>query len=282
MAVLPALRLYTSNASPYCLKVRVRLALVLPSRALVLIALARSQVMVLAHELGLTPHIELDYSVKAFPTTTHTPHSHLVPHGKIPALVVSSPGPPARESVLYGSENICAYLDELAGGKALPRHGSIERFEALTTESLASAIKDAALSLRYERLERVRPLLARLSDEAMLTCPCARSPKSSSGRTGSPVSCPRSPAASLFSRDADCRAPPTRCSVSTACVHRARHGQRSELTHDARLQIAAAVALWYVDRRAADSNWRKLDGNKELNEVRSLPLPLDRLSECAG
>lgn len=60
MAVLPALRLYTSNASPYCLKVRARLALVLPSRALVLIALARSQVMVLAHELGLTPHIELD------------------------------------------------------------------------------------------------------------------------------------------------------------------------------------------------------------------------------
>lgn len=124
--------------------------------------------MVLAHELGLASRIELDYSVKAFPTTTHTPHSHLVPHGKIPALVVT--GSAARESVLYGSENICAYLDELAGGKALPSHGSIERFEALTTESLASAIKDAALSLRYERLERVRllgPLLPLDDDKLM-------------------------------------------------------------------------------------------------------------------
>ncbi|GAA5944741.1 hypothetical protein JCM3775_006484 [Rhodotorula graminis] len=208
MAALPSLRLYTSNASPYCLKV-----------------------MLLAHELGLASHLDLDYSVKAFPTTTHTPHSHLVPHGKIPALVVSSPGPPARESVLYGSENICAYLDELAGGKALPPHGSLERFEALTTESLASAIKDAALSLRYERLERPKELVWQDWVTGQLSKVTRSVPVLARRRLPDP-------AAEVLGLDG----------------------------------IAAAVALWYVDRRAADSNWRDLDGGKDLEQVRSTVL----------
>lgn len=137
----------------------------------------------LAQELGLTS-LELDYSVKAFPTTTHTPHSHLVPHGKIPALVVAGGRSGTRETVLYGSENICAYLDEIAGGKALPPHGSLERFEALTTEALASAIKDAALALRYERLERVRTVSLTLITSAKSLKSLLYSPRSCSGRIG--------------------------------------------------------------------------------------------------
>ncbi|TNY19395.1 hypothetical protein DMC30DRAFT_417939 [Rhodotorula diobovata] len=201
MSLLPSLRLYTSNASPFCLKV-----------------------MMLAQELGLTS-LELDYSVKAFPTTTHTPHSHLVPHGKIPALVVAGGRSGTRETVLYGSENICAYLDEIAGGKALPPHGSLERFEALTTEALASAIKDAALALRYERLERPKELLW----QDWVTGQLSKVTRSI------PVLAKRQlpdPAAEVLGLDG----------------------------------IAAAVALWYVDRRAADSNWRELEGGKELNE----------------
>ncbi|GAA5835550.1 hypothetical protein JCM11251_002961 [Rhodosporidiobolus azoricus] len=33
--------------------------------------------------------------------------------------------------------------------------------------------------------------------------------------------------------------------------------------------IAAAISLWYVDRRAADSNWRELEGGKELEAASS-------------
>ncbi|BGP39828.1 hypothetical protein JCM10449v2_003780 [Rhodotorula kratochvilovae] len=179
-------------------------------------------VVMLAHELGLASRIELDYSVKAFPTTTSTPHSHLVPHGKIPALVIRPPASD-KETVLYGSENICAYLDELAGGKALPPHGSLARFEVLTTEALASAIKDAALALRYERIERPKELLW----QDWVTGQLSKVTRSI------PVLAKRQlpdPAADVLGLDG----------------------------------IAAAIALWYVDRRAADSNWRELEGGKEL------------------
>lgn len=35
--------------------------------------------------------------------------------------------------------------------------------------------------------------------------------------------------------------------------------------------IAAAVALWYADKRAADTNWRELEGGQKLNEVSGAP-----------
>ncbi|GAA6002531.1 hypothetical protein JCM10207_001165 [Rhodosporidiobolus poonsookiae] len=197
MAALPALRLYTSNASPFCLKV-----------------------MIMARELDLHDKIELDYSVKAFPTFKTTPHSHLVPHGKIPALVVSPAN--GASSVLYGSETICEYLDSLAGNRALPADG-LERFEALTTASLASAIKDAALALRYERVERPKDLLWQDWVDGQL----------SKVTRAIPVLAKRNlpdPSAEVFGLDG----------------------------------IAAAISLWYVDRRAADSNWRELEGGKEL------------------
>ncbi|GAA5901448.1 hypothetical protein JCM6882_006280 [Rhodosporidiobolus microsporus] len=200
MAALPALRLYTSNASPFCLKVSM-----------------------LSRELGLHDKIELDYSVKAFPTFTSTPHSHIVPHGKIPALVVGPRAPGQAQTVLFGSENICAYLDTLAEKKALPPHGTLERFEALTTESLASAIKDTALALRYERVERPKDLLWQDWIDGQL----------SKVTRSIPILAKRNlpdPAADVFGLDG----------------------------------IAAAISLWYVDRRAADSNWRELDGGKEL------------------
>ncbi|GAA5823122.1 hypothetical protein JCM3770_005258 [Rhodotorula araucariae] len=184
----------------------------------------------LAHELGLASRLELDYSVKAFPTATSTAHSHLVPHGKIPALVVRSAASDA-EMVLFGSENICAYLDELAGGKALPPHGGLARFEVLTTEALASAIKDAALALRYERVERPKELVW----QDWVTGQLSKVTRSI------PVLAKRNlpdPAADVLGLDG----------------------------------IAAAVALWYVDRRAADSNWRELEGGKELNAVHFLVL----------
>lgn len=110
--------------------------------------------MVLLRELKLT-NVEFDYSVKAFPTFTSTAHSHLAPLGKIPALTVQDSSETAPK-VLFGSQVIAQYLDSISPErKALPAPGSFERFEALTLESLADGVFDAALNLRYERLERV-------------------------------------------------------------------------------------------------------------------------------
>jgi glutathione S-transferase len=110
--------------------------------------------MVLLKELKLS-NIELDYSVKAFPTSQTTAHSHLAPLGKIPALSITQPDK-EEPTVLFGSQTIAQYLDSIGRGKALPTIGQgLERFEALTTESLADGICEAALALRYERLERV-------------------------------------------------------------------------------------------------------------------------------
>ena len=111
--------------------------------------------MVLLRELKLT-NVEFDYSVKAFPTFTSTGHSHLAPLGKIPALTVQDSSE-AAPKVLFGSQVIAQYLDSISPDqrKALPASGSFERFEALTLEGLADGVCEAALDLRYERLERV-------------------------------------------------------------------------------------------------------------------------------
>lgn len=144
--------------------------------------------MVLIRELGLTDLVELDYSVKAFPTSTTTSHSDVAPLGKIPALSVvrrrrqggtsSSAPTTTTTTTLFGSQVIAQYLDHVARGpeKSLPSLSSssssssitaaaaddhddgdatLARFEALTTESLCDGICEAALALRYERLERV-------------------------------------------------------------------------------------------------------------------------------
>jgi hypothetical protein len=170
VAKLPKLRLYNSNGSPFCLKV-----------------------VVLARELGLIDAITLDYSVVPHPTKQATPQSLVVPHGKIPALIVDDSTP------IYGSENICAYLDSLAGGKALPPPGELRRFEVLTTEALASAMCDAALLLRYERVDRVRPR-RRLGKRGQLISVRLCSRRSSTGPAGLKVNSPRSHGLFPFSR----------------------------------------------------------------------------------
>ncbi|GAA6024149.1 hypothetical protein JCM11491_001014 [Sporobolomyces phaffii] len=203
------MRLYTSNASPFCLKI-----------------------MVLLRELGIGPSVvQLDYSVKAFPTSPTTAHSHLAPLGKIPALALGTTGP-GDETVLFGSQVIAQYLvDGVQGGRAsqqaLARPGTVERFEALTTEALADGICEAALALRYERLER----------PAELVWPEWVSGQLSKITRSVPV----------LSRRVATRIDP-----------------RAEvLPLDG---IAAAIALYYVDRRAPDANWRALEGGRELEE----------------
>ncbi|GAA6062835.1 hypothetical protein JCM10212_002473 [Sporobolomyces blumeae] len=210
-AALPLLRLYTSNGSPFCLKV-----------------------MVLMRELGIKS-VELDYSVTAFPTAPTTTHSHLAPLGKIPALeIISARARSATEhldgspssTVLFGSQVICQYLASIAPSnrKVLPAEGTLERFEALTTEALADGMCEAALSLRYERLERPSALLWQEWVDGQLSKIKRAIPVLAKRRLPDPTS-------DVFPLDG----------------------------------IAAAISLYYVDRRAADSKWRDLEGGGTLD-----------------
>lgn len=42
--------------------------------------------------------------------------------------------------------------------------------------------------------------------------------------------------------------------------------------------VAAAIALWYLDKRAPDAAWRTLDGGAKLEAVRPRP-PLHELTD---
>ncbi|GAA5909936.1 glutathione S-transferase family protein [Sporobolomyces salmoneus] len=185
--------------------------------------------MVLIKELKLS-NISFDYSVKAFPTSPTTSHSHLAPLGKIPALSVLSPSNEV-ESTLFGSQVIGQYLDHLSGGgKALPSlesgKGGLERFDSLTTEALADGICEAALALRYERIERPKDLIWDDWTSGQLSKITRAIPMLSKRVTG----------------------------IDPSIAVLPLHG------------IAAAISLYYVDRRAADSNWRELEGGQKLDE----------------
>lgn len=147
----------------------------------------------------------------------------MAPLGKIPALLID--GRP-----IYASENICQYLDSLAGNLALPAPGSLARHEALTTEALSAGIVDAALLLRYERsgMDNDRP--------AELVWDKWVEGQLSKIRRAIPVLSRRElpdPEAEVLGLDG----------------------------------VAAAVALWYADKRAADANWRQLEGGDKLEKV---------------
>lgn len=73
------------------------------------------------------------------------------PLGKIPVLVLDN------GSALYDSRVICEYLDD-AGQKKLFPKGGPARWQALTLQSLADGMLDAAILARYEANVRPEPL----------------------------------------------------------------------------------------------------------------------------
>ncbi|MBC7733069.1 MAG: glutathione S-transferase [Bacteriovorax sp.] len=106
--------------------------------------------LVTAHELGLNGRIEL------LPSNAHPVQrdAHLIdrnPLGKVPTLITDD------GTALYDSRVICEYLDELAGGTLFPR-SSPARWQALTLQSLADGMLDAALLARYEDVARPEAL----------------------------------------------------------------------------------------------------------------------------
>jgi glutathione S-transferase len=110
--------------------------------------------LVSAHELGLVDRIQL-LAANAHPVQRDATLIASNPLGKVPTLLTDDGTP------LYDSRVICEYLDHLAGGSLFPRTGDA-RWAALTLQSLADGMLDAALLARYE--QAVRPEALRWSD----------------------------------------------------------------------------------------------------------------------
>ena len=106
--------------------------------------------LVTAHELGLNERIELLPS-NAHPVQRDAQLIASNPLGKVPTLLTDD------GTTLYDSRVICEYLDELAGGTLFPRSGPA-RWQALTLQSLADGMLDAALLARYEDVARPEAL----------------------------------------------------------------------------------------------------------------------------
>jgi glutathione S-transferase len=105
------------------------------------------KVLVLLHETGQTSRV----SLKPVNVTPVNPNADLCqenPAGKLPALCL------ADGNVLHDSRVILDYLDyQHVGDPLIPRDGSA-RWRRLTLASLADAVMDAAVLIRYETLLR--------------------------------------------------------------------------------------------------------------------------------
>ncbi len=98
--------------------------------------------MVVASELGLTDRIE-KLSSAASPVKMDTSVAASNPLGKVPTLITDD------SQALFDSRVICEYLNDLGQGSLFPEPGA-QRWQALTEQSLADGLLDAALLARYE------------------------------------------------------------------------------------------------------------------------------------
>lgn len=120
----PSMTLYLNPASPFSRKV-----------------------LILLHETGQTGRVHLK-PVNVTPVNPNPEVCHDNPSGKIPALVL------ADDNVIHDSRVILDYLDHQHVGKPLiPREGP-SRWRRLTLASLADAVLDAAVLIRYETFLR--------------------------------------------------------------------------------------------------------------------------------
>ena len=103
-----------------------------------------------AHELGLYDRIER-LPANAHPVNRDRNIVARNPLGKIPTLIADD------GTALYDSRVIFEYLNDLAGGDLIPRHGS-ERWSVLVEQALADGMLDAALLARYENVLRPEAL----------------------------------------------------------------------------------------------------------------------------
>ena len=105
------------------------------------------KVMVLLHETGQLGRVQLE-EVQLSPTSPSGVVNAGNPAGKIPALRL------ADGSVLHDSRVILDYLDRQHVGEPLIPHDGPARWRRLTLASLADAVLDAAVLIRYETFLR--------------------------------------------------------------------------------------------------------------------------------
>lgn len=98
-----------------------------------------------AIELGLDDRLEL---VLTDPWSPESDIGEDNPLGKVPALLTPDMG------VLYDSQIICEYFDEMAGGNHLLPGFGVARINALRRHALAHGVIDAALAGVMERFRR--------------------------------------------------------------------------------------------------------------------------------
>lgn len=109
------------------------------------------KVIVLLHETRQLDNVEL-FDVQLSPVSPSGDVIARNPSGKIPALGL------ANGDTLHDSRVILDYLDHQHGGEPLiPRDGAA-RWQRLTLASLADAILDAAILIRYETFLRPKEL----------------------------------------------------------------------------------------------------------------------------
>ncbi|MEH2481821.1 glutathione S-transferase [Nitrobacteraceae bacterium AZCC 2146] len=101
------------------------------------------KVRITANELGLMDKIEL-VPAKVAPTEPNEQYAHdISPLRKLPALILDD------GNVIVDSYVIVEYLDELAGGKLIPKSGAA-RWRVKSEHSMIQGMTDAMLLCRYE------------------------------------------------------------------------------------------------------------------------------------
>lgn len=103
--------------------------------------------LVTAHELGLKDQVKLVAAVVK-PAEVNPFLSKLSPIGKIPVLETD------HGHAIYDSRVIMEYLAHNAGEKNFIPDDGVKRFKVLTLLALAQGIADAAVSKRYEQVQR--------------------------------------------------------------------------------------------------------------------------------
>jgi glutathione S-transferase len=103
--------------------------------------------LVTAHEVGLKDKVSL-VAAAVRPTEVNPVLTKLSPIGKIPVLETD------HGHAIHDSRVIMEYLAHVAGEKDFIPNDGVKRFRVLTLMSLAQSISDAAVSLRYELVQR--------------------------------------------------------------------------------------------------------------------------------
>jgi glutathione S-transferase len=103
--------------------------------------------LVTAHEVGLKDKVRL-LAALVKPAEVNAVLAKLSPLAKIPVLETD------HGHAIYDSRVIMEYLAHHAGSKTVFPDDGVKRFRILTLLALAQGIADAAVSMRYEQVQR--------------------------------------------------------------------------------------------------------------------------------